>query len=104
MTRNQLIRKAVKMMPTSEDLFAQFSSDTKVEKTSGKFSYSYSTAQELADVTSCKIGKEKCLETGDIIWVTVYYGFKATFACGQVCTGEIASDKEIFYVKDLLSS
>ena len=104
MNKTELIRKAVKMMPTADDLFAQFSSGTKAEKTSGQFTYSYSTAQQLADVTSCKIGKKECLETGDILWVTVYYGFKATYKDGYVCTGELSSEKKMFYIKELIAA
>ena len=104
MTKNQLIKKAISLMPTAKDMFKQFSSDWTVEKTSSQCSFDYVTAQQNADVTSCKIGKEECLKDGDILWVTVYYGFKATFKDGSTITGELSTEKEMFYVNKLIAA
>ena len=91
-------------MPTAEDMFKQFSNDWTVEKTSSQCSYDYATAQQNADVTSFQVDKEACLERGDILWVTVYYGFKATFKDGSIITGELSTEKEMFYVNKLIAA
>lgn len=104
MNKVQLIKKAISLMPTAEDMFQDFPSDWEIELTTTKFTHSYVTAQQNADITFSEYGKKEALAQGDVLFIKMHYGFKAFENGKLVSCGETSTKKELFYVNKLIAA